>query len=93
MSSKQIPPRFRIFVIEMAKHEIIPCERCGSSIECKANSYTKCQCSVVQLSLNEMQYISEQHDGCLCSFCLFTLQQEYREIFAIYPDSRHNHGE
>ena len=70
----------------MSKHEIIPCERCGSAIECKANSYTKCQCSVVQLNLNEMQYISEQHDGCLCSFCLFSLQQEYRENLASGAD-------
>jgi len=90
MPSKQIPLRYRIFVIEMAKHEIIACERCGSAIECKANSYTKCQCSVVQLSLNEMQYISEQHDGCLCSVCLFSLQQEYREMISPKTDSAEN---
>lgn len=64
----------------MAKHEIIPCERCGTPIECKANSYTKCQCSVVQLNLNEVQYISEQYESCLCAKCLFELQQEYKEI-------------
>ncbi|WP_316786924.1 cysteine-rich CWC family protein [Pedobacter frigiditerrae] len=62
-----------------SKHEIIPCERCGNAIECKANSYTKCQCSVVQLSINEVQHISELYDGCLCAKCLFELQQEYRE--------------
>lgn len=61
-----------------SKHEIIPCERCGMSIECKANSYTKCQCSAVQLSINEVQHISELYDGCLCAKCLFELQQEYR---------------
>nr|WP_232325579.1 cysteine-rich CWC family protein [Pedobacter panaciterrae] len=66
----------------MAKHEIIPCERCGTPIECKANSYTKCQCIVVQLNLNEVQYISELHDGCLCAKCLFELQQEYRDAVA-----------
>ncbi|MES2457819.1 MAG: cysteine-rich CWC family protein [Bacteroidota bacterium] len=64
----------------MAKHEIISCERCSSPIECKANSYTKCQCSTVQLNLNEMQYISEQYDGCLCSFCLFQLQEAYKSM-------------
>ncbi|MES2830250.1 MAG: cysteine-rich CWC family protein [Bacteroidota bacterium] len=62
----------------MAKHEIIACERCGSAIECKANSYTKCQCNEVSLNLNEMQSISEQYDGCLCSFCLFQLKLEYQ---------------
>ncbi|WP_342329394.1 cysteine-rich CWC family protein [Pedobacter sp. FW305-3-2-15-E-R2A2] len=66
----------------MAKHEIIPCERCGTPIECKANSYTKCQCSVVQLNLNEVQYISELYDGCLCAKCLFELQGEYKEMVA-----------
>jgi hypothetical protein len=85
-----MPAKCRIFDDKMAKHEIIPCERCGSAIECKANSYTKCQCSVVQLSLNEMQYISEQHDGCLCSVCLFSLQQEYREMISPKTDSAEN---
>lgn len=69
----------RRFVL-MVKHEIIPCERCGTRIECKANSYTKCQCSVVQLTINEVQYISELYDGCLCAKCLFELQNEYREV-------------
>ena len=64
---------------EWAKHEIIPCERCGTAIECKANSYTKCQCSAVQLTINEVQHISELYDGCLCAKCLFELQQEYHE--------------
>lgn len=60
------------------KHEIIPCERCGKSIECKANSFTKCQCTTVQLTINEIQYISEQYEGCLCAACLAHLAAEYR---------------
>ena len=83
MPSKQIPLRYRIFVIEMAKHEIIACERCGSAIECKANSYTKCQCSVVQLTINEVQYISENYEGCMCAGCLLELQTEYRDMMGI----------
>lgn len=62
----------------MSKHEIIPCERCSARIECKANSYTKCQCSDIQLTLNEVQYIAELYDGCLCIVCLHELQKEYR---------------
>ncbi|PST82466.1 hypothetical protein C7T94_16635 [Pedobacter yulinensis] len=62
-----------------SKHEIIACERCASPVECKANAYTKCQCSTVQLSINEVQYISELYEGCLCAKCLAELQQEYRE--------------
>jgi hypothetical protein len=63
---------------KMNKHEIIRCERCQSAFECKANSFTKCQCTKVQLTLNETQYVSELYDGCLCAACLLQLQQEYR---------------
>jgi len=63
----------------MTKHEIIKCERCGKSIECKANAYTKCQCSKVQLNLNEVQYISENYEGCMCADCLMALQEAYNK--------------
>jgi hypothetical protein len=62
----------------MTKHEIIRCERCEAPFECKANSFTKCQCSTVQLTLNEVQYVSELYEGCLCASCLLVIQQEYR---------------
>lgn len=62
----------------MNKHEIISCERCRTRMECKANSYTKCQCSTIQLTLNEVQYVSECYEGCLCARCLKELQKEYR---------------
>ncbi len=61
----------------MIKHEIIQCERCRTRIECKANSYTRCQCSEVHLNLNEVQYISELYEGCLCAGCLNELKEEY----------------
>jgi len=64
------------------KHEIIQCERCRSAFECKANSVTRCQCTKVQLSLNETQYVSEQYDSCLCAGCLLELQQEYSGLLA-----------
>jgi hypothetical protein len=62
------------------KHEIVRCERCQSAFECKANSFTKCQCTKVQLTLNETQYVSEMYDGCLCAGCLLALQQEYQSL-------------
>jgi hypothetical protein len=67
----------------MIKHEIIPCERCGGNIECKANAYIKCQCSVVQLNLNEVQYIAENYEGCMCAKCLLELQEEYRLMIGV----------
>ncbi|WP_426668782.1 cysteine-rich CWC family protein [Mucilaginibacter sp. McL0603] len=65
------------------KHEIVRCERCQSPFECKANSFTKCQCTKVQLTLNETQYISEMYDGCLCAGCLLELQREYSKEMGI----------
>ncbi|MGV3508081.1 MAG: cysteine-rich CWC family protein [Sphingobacteriaceae bacterium] len=64
----------------MTKHEIIPCERCRKRIECKANAFTKCQCSKVQLTLNEVQYVSENFEGCLCATCLLDLKKEYLQL-------------
>ncbi len=63
----------------LQKHETVMCDRCRSTFECKANSYTKCQCSEVHLTINEVQYVSELYDGCLCVDCLRELQKEYQE--------------
>jgi len=64
----------------MPKHEIISCERCSARIECKANSYIQCQCSRVTLNLNEVQYVSENFDGCLCATCLVKMKNEYLRL-------------
>ncbi|TQM51047.1 cysteine-rich CWC protein [Arcticibacter tournemirensis] len=64
----------------LTKHEIIPCERCGKRIECKANSFTRCQCNTVRLNLNEVQYISELFEGCLCADCLVDLKNEFNAL-------------
>lgn len=66
-------------MLSSPKHEILHCDRCSAPFECKANSFTKCQCSTVQLSINEVQYVSELYDGCLCANCLLELQKEYQE--------------
>ncbi|MFI5160411.1 MAG: cysteine-rich CWC family protein [Sphingobacteriales bacterium] len=61
----------------LCKHEVISCERCSESFECKANAVTKCQCIKVHLTLNETQYVNELYDGCLCVACLSALKEEY----------------
>lgn len=65
---------------DYTKHEIIICERCKQKIECKANNFTQCQCSKVVLNLNEVQYVSESYEDCLCANCLHELQQEYQKM-------------
>ncbi|RZK97886.1 MAG: hypothetical protein EOO89_32740 [Pedobacter sp.] len=67
----------------MLKHEIISCERCKTPVVCKANAYSKCQCSQVSLSINEMQYISETFDNCLCAKCLTELKEEYVQMISV----------
>ena len=71
----------------MIKHEIISCERCGKRIECKANSFTKCQCSDIHLNLNEVQYVSENYEGCLCAACLQDLKTEYLKLIKVIHNS------
>lgn len=61
------------------KHEIIACARCGSAIECRANASAKCMCGTIVLSVEEMQYMSERYDACLCTTCLRTLKDEYAQ--------------
>lgn len=63
----------------MIKHEIISCERCSVRIECRSNAYTRCQCSTVQLSPEEIEFIGEIYDSCLCAACLSELKTTYRQ--------------
>lgn len=62
----------------MTKHEMISCERCGTRIECRANTYSRCQCNAVHLSAKEVEHIAENYEGCLCASCLNTLKAEYQ---------------
>lgn len=64
----------------MLKHEVIDCERCANKIECKVNAIRNCQCSTIQLNLNELQYVSEHYGGCLCVDCLIQLKDEYHNL-------------
>lgn len=74
----------------MIKHEIISCGRCGKRIECKANSFTRCQCSTVRLNLNELQYVSEHYETCLCSDCLQEIKEEYSRMLR-HVDNGYHH--
>jgi len=64
----------------MTKHEIISCERCSARIECRSNAYTRCQCNTVQLTPDEIEFIGESHDGCLCASCLLELKNFYQKL-------------
>ena len=61
------------------KHEVVYCEKCHTAFECKANSSTYCQCTQVELSHEEAEYISECFDSCLCATCLAALKLAYHQ--------------
>jgi hypothetical protein len=61
------------------KHEARTCPRCSREFECKSGSVTQCQCSTVELSLEELEFIHAHYDDCLCATCLAVLKQEARK--------------
>lgn len=61
----------------MCKHEEKHCPRCDTSFVCKAGSIMLCQCSTIQLSVEERAYVESKYDDCLCTNCLNALQKEY----------------
>ena len=61
----------------MCKHEEKHCSRCNIVFECKAGSIMLCQCSAIQLSVEERVYVESKFEDCLCINCLRYLQNEY----------------
>jgi hypothetical protein len=61
----------------MCKHEEKHCPRCNIVFECKAGSIALCQCSTIQLSVEERVYVESKFEDCLCVHCLQALQKEY----------------
>ena len=64
----------------MCKHEEKYCPRCKITFECKAGSIVQCQCSNIQLTVEERCFIELKHEDCLCIDCLKILQQEYMQL-------------
>jgi len=61
----------------MCKHKEKHCPRCNIEFECKVGTIMQCQCSTIQLSVEERAYVELRFENCLCINCLITLQQEY----------------
>ncbi len=62
----------------MCMHEEKQCQQCGNTFQCKAGSIVQCQCSSIQLTLEERAAIEKQFDDCLCINCLKELQAEFQ---------------
>jgi len=61
----------------MCKHEDKHCPRCNTVFECKAGTIMQCQCSAIQLSVEESAFIQAKYEDCLCISCLRELQRKY----------------
>jgi hypothetical protein len=67
----------------MAKHEEKYCPRCKTRFECKVGSIMLCQCSTVELTAAQREYINVNYTDCLCASCML-------ELRAIYNVKQHN---
>lgn len=64
----------------MPKHEKKQCPRCESEFECKTGSILLCQCSRIEMSVEQIEYTSTKYNDCLCLSCLKVLQAEYNAM-------------
>ena len=61
----------------MPEHEKKQCPRCHAGFECKTGSILLCQCSKIEMSVEQLEYSSSRYDDCLCLSCLNELRTEY----------------
>lgn len=61
----------------MSDHEKVLCPRCNSPFECKVGSISLCQCTRVNLTVDESQYICDHYEECLCAACMLEMKKEY----------------
>ena len=68
----------------VTKHETKACPRCGNEFECKPGSVLLCQCNLIRLSEEQLDFVSDRYEGCLCVACLSELRSEYKS--SIQPE-------
>ncbi len=59
------------------KHEATHCPRCQVEFVCNPFNVANCNCSNIELSYEETQYISSQFNDCVCNKCLAELKYEF----------------
>jgi len=61
----------------MPFHEQKNCPRCEKGFECKAGDVTNCQCTRINLTIEERAFIEDRYSDCLCINCLFEMKNRY----------------
>ncbi|PKD21656.1 hypothetical protein APR41_01330 [Salegentibacter salinarum] len=59
------------------KHEEKYCPRCKTAFECKVGSIQLCQCADIKLDNEELEYIRDLYENCLCASCMKELKTEF----------------
>lgn len=62
------------------KYETKACPRCAREFECKSGSILLCHCQTILITPEQLEYISNQYDDCLCHSCLLDLRTEYNKL-------------
>jgi|GEM_PF-2354596 len=74
-------PLIRVFILPKHETTAYPC--CGHVFECKLGSVLICHCSDVQLSPEQLDYIADKWDGCLCHSCLLNIKKNWQQISGV----------
>ena len=61
----------------MPHHERKTCPRCNNAFECKAGDIAHCECSSIELNIEERAFIEDRYADCLCACCLLQLKNRY----------------
>lgn len=64
----------------MPKHENKQCPRCNKGFECKSGSILLCQCSKIEVTTEQIEYIKSHYDDCLCLSCLNEISTEHNDL-------------
>lgn len=62
--------------LDTLKNNIV-CERCKQSFICNPTNIAECGCSKIELSAQEITYISKKYSDCICNSCLLLLRDEF----------------
>ena len=66
------------------KHELKSCPRCNGGFECKVGDIANCQCTQVTLTLEEIGFMEEMYEECLCMNCIYELRRRYVHLVNKY---------
>jgi hypothetical protein len=53
------------------------CPRCKQPFICNPTNIAACDCSKIQLSVEEIAYVAKQYSNCVCNTCLLHLKDEF----------------